>query len=1391
MTSIANLDSCLDVIERGTSEEALTEAVTYIATEGCTVNDIGSFGYTILIRACEKNHLEVIELCFENQVEYDHQTIHQETAFNSAARHGSVAVLRLLVQRSKLAASSTASLSALDIRSRNKDGCTPFYQAVQSGDLKKVHYMATELDVDYEESDNTAVTPLHVAVKRGDIRMVEYLHALGCTIHSVTSSGASPIFSAVSHKMYTKGITYQNNLALTKLLLSYGASSNVRTSRGWTLLSGAVEREDIPLVEFLLTLPDCGLNEAADGKTPLFRAVEKGNLPLVQLLVRHGADADLQNTIQHISPLLKACDKVDTKMAQYLVHVGAEMPQLARIRNAALRARLQPLAENRKYFPIQTFLRRNDGQHERLVDTIRTFRGDICRIDGNCQTPFMVAAERYKTTKTEELRKVLIEILSHVCRSVVTLFVGGPRCRSQLANSIFVKPSSNISFPSFRYYSKREFVMNAYSSDAAATGADVPGAALLYFEVMVLTEGLVQIGVASPDWTPISSKDGVGDDNKSIAFDGCRKCCFVCGQQVALEPAVLDTMPLWQAGAVVGVVVSGRKGKRGVTFFLNNIRMTAMISLEPLFPDAPSGDAVQRTENSDKKTDVSLCSAVCTLSRGSAVRCNFGETDFTFVPDTQGLVVVSDEGVMPWNSGSSGKRRRERNSDLEYYQPASQNSAKWIPVDNQKTVEFAVESSQDMFDFVASDSNAELLDAVLSSAAAEHADLNILCNQIQDAIGRTMIDLASFSCRKVLQSHLFFFQRYEFLTPNRSEHISDTSMVMLCRDHNTDEDDDDGKDIEHKRFDGGAKAVVALKMMKNKEEFHKEVSTRLNCTLSGMFVVQIVNSFDGDAEAGVAAELDQKGFGNYKYCIVMQAAERSLERILAQENIAGKNWPQIKYIFTQIVNCVSHMHSHNLLHADLKPLNIMRTGLGNMCLIDLDASIDMGGGRGHVHLEQKCSSAFCPPEWAAMVLQQQTTASLDNNTPTATATAVAIPLVAKDTFDLWALGVILFHMVSGEPLFLSNQADCIDVTSLQVLCEWGDSHKLIKLQKIKNPQAQNLVSRLLNKDATRRPSLSAVLLHPFLSGRPATRLVGDPADFDVFISYRVASDSKHAEILYDKLTTLGLRVWFDKKSLLAGKNWEEGFCDGLVSSRAFVCLLSKGAIAHPANKRQNLSQLSPTSNCDNVLLEHQLALEMRAMGMLDSVFPVFIGEEEPNNSTTGPVIPVYEPFDFVALGNMPTFSIPSVDKKLRGHLDRQCLGAPLCPQRSVQDTLAMVTSCQGGFITGEGPKAFDTVAYSIHNMCQLGSLSLVAPPLLSPPQSHSLLQSQSQAQPHQSQSPTLPLSPFLPVPAPAHGMTQHIQELHLKVQDMLTQQNKSAVEIDEFVCDFIKNLNIL
>ena len=93
-----------------------------------------------------------------------------------------------------------------------------------------------------------------------------------------------------------------------------------------------------------------------------------------------------------------------------------------------------------------------------------------------------------------------------------------------------------------------------------------------------------------------------------------------------------------------------------------------------------------------------------------------------------------------------------------------------------------------------------------------------------------------------------------------------------------------------------------------------------------------------------------------------------------------------------------------------------------------------------------------------------------------------------------------------------------------------------------------LVAQLLTKDVHKRPTIEQVMQHPYVSGKIDTggRLAGEEAVWDVFISYRVATDVHHASALYHALTAAGLRVFWDKKSLRPGEDWEDGFVKALI-----------------------------------------------------------------------------------------------------------------------------------------------------------------------------------------------------------------------------------------------------
>ena len=290
--------------------------------------------------------------------------------------------------------------------------------------------------------------------------------------------------------------------------------------------------------------------------------------------------------------------------------------------------------------------------------------------------------------------------------------------------------------------------------------------------------------------------------------------------------------------------------------------------------------------------------------------------------------------------------------------------------------------------------------------------------------------------------------------------------------------------------------------------------------------------------------------------------------------------------------------------------------------------------------------------------------------------------------------------------------------NLWALFEWSDDLKQRKLSMVFDKQARNLLSQMLQKDASKRPSLDRIANHPFLTKKKTIRMIGEKAEFDFFISYRVASDSYHAEKLYNMLTEKGVKVWWDRKCLKPGEDWKVGFCAGLVNSRNFICILSENAINHPEKPYNNYTKLVESSSCDNVYLEHRFALELHDMGLLDKIFPVMIGEAEYNydsynfEEATGvaslagtDITAAYPPSSYrkfygslAPIRELSDTCVTSVEKELIEHMENQGLGTPISPNRSVASVVAELMKYQGAFVEGDAEISFQLAVESIAAM---------------------------------------------------------------------------------------------
>lgn len=649
------------------------------------------------------------------------------------------------------------------------------------------------------------------------------------------------------------------------------------------------------------------------------------------------------------------------------------------------------------------------------------------------------------------------------------------------------------------------------------------------------------------------------------------------------------------------------------------------------------------------------------------------------------------------------------------------------------------------------DKYADVVESILERYGARSTkSVQILCDA-PDELGRSANLIASPECRRLLHARLHYFARYEFIA-GPAAHESENSIVKFATDHG--------------RIDG--KRMVVLKFLKNRDQFEREVNLRTRVNLSDDFIIPALESHDGDADPRYRAETLRKGFSEYPYCVATAAGERDLLTIIQRERIAGHDYSRIQPAALQVLKCVKHLHDFNLIHGDLKPSNVVRHA-GKLKLIDLGASVFFGAQAG----TSKISSAYMPPEMVyhpplKFIHEHSDDTDEHSTAPPQTAfdqssspsyslsSSTGQPvnrhgggggegegrlveriesIPAQPSIDMWAFGVLLFYLCTGETLLHCTVEDKIDSTQKNILSSWDEHFTFQRLALVSNPLARNLILQLLSKNPSRRPNVDAALAHPFFTthspetlGLPVDlpfRFQGMSPKFDVCICYRKFTErmrmkrravaNGNAEEKDEEENALTL------KQLLMDSGLTVCLCDddcsGLVNSRACCILLSRGSINDPRDDLCNFPSISNDSyDLDDFFLAIRMATELTHHGLLEhGIFAVLVGDRAQKTSVGDDVaqepIHYYEPYFAVQNGELLgrwggshplqlcNESIHMVERRICSLLQGYCLGA--CPilqdatTASVHAIMHTLTWQQNIHVVGEVGTAWTTAATEV------------------------------------------------------------------------------------------------
>uniref|UniRef100_A0A8C7XCQ2 Serine/threonine-protein kinase PLK4 n=1 Tax=Oryzias sinensis TaxID=183150 RepID=A0A8C7XCQ2_9TELE len=223
----------------------------------------------------------------------------------------------------------------------------------------------------------------------------------------------------------------------------------------------------------------------------------------------------------------------------------------------------------------------------------------------------------------------------------------------------------------------------------------------------------------------------------------------------------------------------------------------------------------------------------------------------------------------------------------------------------------------------------------------------------------------------------------------------------------------------------------------------------IHCRLKHPSVLELYNYFEDS---------------NYVYLVLEMCHNGEMSRYL-KERKKPFSEDEARHFMHQIVKGMLYLHTHGILHRDLTLSNLLLTSNMNIKIADFGLATQL-------KLPHEKHFTMC-------------------GTPNYISPEVATRSAHGLESDVWSLGCMFFAFLMGRPPF---DTDTVKHTLSKVVL--GD----YEMPTHVSVEAQDLIDHLLQKDPAHRPSLSAVLDHPFMTKSLLVRTkelgVGDEGSID-------------------------------------------------------------------------------------------------------------------------------------------------------------------------------------------------------------------------------------------------------------------------------------------------------
>ncbi|XP_048851922.1 serine/threonine-protein kinase PLK4 [Brienomyrus brachyistius] len=242
---------------------------------------------------------------------------------------------------------------------------------------------------------------------------------------------------------------------------------------------------------------------------------------------------------------------------------------------------------------------------------------------------------------------------------------------------------------------------------------------------------------------------------------------------------------------------------------------------------------------------------------------------------------------------------------------------------------------------------------------------------------------------------------------------------------------------------------VAIKMI-DKKAMQKAAMVRrvsneveIQCRLKHPSILELYNYFEDS---------------NYVYLVLEMCHNGEMSRYLKdRQNPFTED--EARHFMQQIVKGMLYLHTHGIMHRDLTLSNLLLTSSMNVKIADFGLATQL-------KLPNEKHFTMC-------------------GTPNYISPEVATRSAHGLESDVWALGCMFYAFLMGRPPF---DTETVKHTLNKVVL--GDYEMPAHVSR----EAQDLICALLRKDPAERPSLSAVLEHPFMTGCGGGRSLGLPSN---------------------------------------------------------------------------------------------------------------------------------------------------------------------------------------------------------------------------------------------------------------------------------------------------------